>query len=100
MFTCYQDDIRRALIQIQENGMDIRNASRKFVVPKPLYKIDQRKKVPDIHMKTGPPPRSTVTGENEIVQWLINKKCRLLIRKSNLISIVQKILKDCGKHTI
>ncbi|CAH0549892.1 unnamed protein product [Brassicogethes aeneus] len=101
MFAYSQDGLRRALIQIQENGMGIREASREFAVPKTTLQDRLKGKVPEIPMKTGPPPRLTVAGENEIVQWLINiAKCGFPIRKIDLISTVQKILKDCGKETL
>ncbi|KAJ8953423.1 hypothetical protein NQ318_023540 [Aromia moschata] len=103
MFTYSQDALRRALIQIQENGMGVREASREFAVPKTTLQDRLKGKVPEIPMKTGPPPRPrlTVTGENEIVQWLINiAKCGFPIRKIDLISTVQNILKECGKETL
>lgn len=101
MFTYSQDALTRALIEIQENEMGIREASRIFGVPKTTLQDRIKGRVPEVPMKTGPPPRLTVTGENEIVQWIINiAKCGFPIRKTDLISTVQKILKDCGKETL
>lgn len=56
--------------------MGIREASREFAVPKTTLQDRLKGKVPEIPMKTGQPPRITVTGENDLVQWLINiAKC-------------------------
>lgn len=101
MFKYSQENLRRALIEIQENGMKVREASRQFEIPRSTIQDRLNGKVPDIPMKTGPPPRLTVIVEKDIVQWLINiAKCGFPIRKTDLIATVQNVLKDCGKESL
>ncbi|KAJ8910325.1 hypothetical protein NQ315_012331 [Exocentrus adspersus] len=83
---------------IRENGTKIREASRKFVVPKTLIdRLSGRR--PDKVKKPGPSPILTEEGEKRITKWVIDlAKCGFPVQKDMLLETVAKISKETGKE--
>ncbi|KAJ8909901.1 hypothetical protein NQ315_005636 [Exocentrus adspersus] len=93
-----EQDLKNALADIRENGNKIREASRKFVVPKTLIdRLSGRR--PDKVKKPGPSPILTEEGEKRITKWVIDlAKCGFPVQKDMLLETVAKISKETGKE--
>lgn len=99
MFQYCEDDLKKALYEIRENKMKIREASRKFNVPKTTIIDRISGRVPDTLRKPGPPPLLTVEGEERIKNWVIHlAKCGFPIKKGMLIDTVRKITADANQN--
>lgn len=97
MYQYTEEDLKNALREIRENKMKIREASRRFNVPRATIQDRIKGRVPDLLRKPGPPPLLTVKGEEKIKNWIINlAKCGFPITKQMLLDTVSKIHKDCG----
>ncbi|KAJ8933286.1 hypothetical protein NQ314_014114 [Rhamnusium bicolor] len=85
MFQYNEDHLKNALFEIRENKMKIREASRRFNVPKTTIIDRLSGRVPDTLRKPGPPPLLTVEGENRIKNWVINlAKCGFPVKKRDV----------------
>ncbi|KAJ8936737.1 hypothetical protein NQ314_012184 [Rhamnusium bicolor] len=101
LFQYHNEVLQAALLEIRENKMAVRQASRTFGVPKSTIQDRLLEKNPEKQGKTGPEPLLSVIGENKIADWFINlAKCGFPVKKSDLIETVEKILKDRGKKDL
>lgn len=90
--------LQEALQAIRETGISIREASRRYSVPRATIHDKFTGKSPAEKKKTGPLPILTVEGEKKIADWAINiAKCGFLISKTDLMEAVAKIASDIGK---
>lgn len=96
-YTYSQDSLKEALREIRENGLPIREASKRFGVPRTTI----QGRIKDIARKTDPEPFLTNEGEQKIVHWIKNMpKCGFPLKKSDLMETVTKILKDSKKESL
>lgn len=95
MFQYSEQNLKDALRDIKENGIKVREASRKYMVPKTTIfdRISGRK--PEYLKKPGPRPILTTEGEKRIKDWVISlAKCGFPINKNMLLETVSKIAKE------
>lgn len=100
-YTYSQDSLKEALREIRENGLPIREASKRFGVPRTTIQNRIHGRIKDIARKTDPEPFLTNEGEQKIVHWIKNMpKCGFPLKKSDLMETVTKILKDSKKESL
>lgn len=101
-FFKYTDDqLKSALKEIRENGMKIREASRISDVPKTTIQDYLRGRIPKVARRTGPEPLLTVSVEEKIATWTLNlAKCGFPIKKDDLLSTVEMILKTTNNQKL
>lgn len=86
-----------ALLDIRENQTGLREACRKYGIPKSTLQDRKSGKRPDRIGKKGPEPVLGLTGEQQVVQWIIDiAKCGFPVKKNELLDTVQKIINDLG----
>lgn len=92
------ESLQQALKEIREGQIPIREASRKFGIPRCTIQDRLSGRRTDELKKQGPEPVLGQEGEKKIVEWLINiAKCGFPVKKQELLDTVQKILKDLNK---
>lgn len=72
MYQYDADNLKNALFEVRENKMKIREACRRFNVPKTTLLDRLSGRVSDTLKKPGPPPLLSVEGEERIKNWVIN----------------------------
>lgn len=97
MYRYSEEDLKNALHEVRVNKWKIREASRRFNVPRATIQNRLTGRVPDELRRPGPPPLLTVEGEDKIKQWVLDlAKCGFPIRKQMLLDTVCKINADSG----
>lgn len=97
-FTYTTESLQKALKEIRENEIPIREASRKYGIPRCTLEDRLSGRRTDQIKKQGPEPVLGEEGEKKVVEWLLNiAKCGFPIKKQELLDTVQKILKDLKK---
>ncbi|XP_072390016.1 uncharacterized protein [Diabrotica undecimpunctata] len=87
--------LQAALQAIRETGISVREASRRYGIPRATVHDKLTGKSPAEKKKTGPPPLLTVIGEKKIADWVINSAKRgFPISKTDLMEAVAKIATD------
>ncbi|KAK9717495.1 CENP-B N-terminal DNA-binding domain [Popillia japonica] len=99
MYQYNKEDLRKALDEIRKKQIKIREACRKYGVPKTTILDRLSGRVPEKLRQPGPAPLLTVEGEIRIKDWVINiAKCGFPIKKETLIDTVAKIIKDSKQN--
>lgn len=94
-----EDAMKRALLEIRENQMKVREACRVFGARSTVQdRLAGKNMAGTALRKTGPAPIMSREGEQKIANWLLDiARCGFPINKSDLIDTVTKIAKDSGK---
>lgn len=99
MYQYDADNLKNALFEVRENKMKIREACRRFNVPKTTLLDRLSGRVSDTLKKPGPPPLLSVEGEERIKNWVINlAKCGFPVKKEMLLNTVSKIASDTNPN--
>ncbi|VEN39721.1 unnamed protein product, partial [Callosobruchus maculatus] len=97
LFTYSEASLQESLRSIRSGELSIREASRKYGVPRATIQDRLHGRSIDSLKKTGPEPIMTIEGEKRIAQWIIDiAKCGFPITKEVLIDTVTKIARDSG----
>lgn len=100
LYTYSEESLKQALQLIRGGQISIREASRKFRVPRTTLQDRLSGRCSDILKKTGPQPIMTTEGEKRIADWAIDiAKCGFPIKKEYLMETVTKIVHDTGSLT-
>ncbi|XP_045501117.1 uncharacterized protein LOC123698513 [Colias croceus] len=90
-----RESLQQALKEIRDGQISIREAARKYTIPRCTIQDRLSGRRTDEIKKQGPEPVLGKQGEEKVVKWLINiAKCGFPVKKQELLDTVQKILKD------
>ncbi|KAG5872086.1 hypothetical protein JTB14_006432 [Gonioctena quinquepunctata] len=94
-----EESLKKALHAIRENNLGIREARRKYGVPRGTIQDTLHGRVKEGPRKMG--PSAVLTGEEELVEWLMKlAKCGFPQRKQDLLNAVKKLSLQENKKTI
>lgn len=95
-----EESLTKALKEIRENGLGIREASRTYGVPRGTIQDRLHGRIKEGPRKMGPNTIFNKEEENELEKWLINlAKCGFPQKKNDLLTTVQKITTDEKRKT-
>ncbi|KAF2896741.1 hypothetical protein ILUMI_09437, partial [Ignelater luminosus] len=80
------------------NGMKIREASRRYGVPRRTLQDRLHGRVPEKPTRKGPDTILSIEEEKKLVDWIINMaKCGFPLKKDDLLNTVHTIIKEDGR---
>lgn len=90
-----EEALNNAITAIREEHLGIREASRRYGVPRGTIQDRLHGRVKEGPRKMGPATVLSAEEENEVVQWLVEvAKCGFPQKKNDLLNTVEKIVKE------